>query len=515
MSSENSVFQNHENQTSDTLNSILDLLSHIPNTTHIVNNINHLNEICVPMVGAKSALTGYNTHSNGITGFVPAPLMEEAGKFLRGDGTWQTVVTSVDPLRSAEIQTYISGQDTQAYPYLQSQPDCKNDTVPVLKYNKCLSFGRSNKNISGSGFMQYTSLEMQTDGSDCADVLIAFKTKDTGRSNFLFGNLANVPNGSSVCVKMPTTSGMLLTDNGFTSNGLATFAGGAKVTNGELTIIPKTDSGLSKLNINNWLITSSDSYMNMSHITYSNNNPVTERILQINGTETDKSWHIMAPLHASQFALSRYNNGTLTEDAYTINDTGVWIQHYTTRSNLMFATKSASAYLTGANADFHVNEFNITPEANTSLNSEGGQINLGARVNSGYHTVFIDNYQGKCRIGNIGGNYLTINSINNTIDASKYALSTDSVTSTNSVTSNTVTARGGRINLDINGVTYFENYGLKNTHINVSTAMSSYSESPVGEGNRYYRPVIISKTAPTGNTSSTLYKNGDIWIQYT
>ena len=55
MSSENSVFLEQEKTSTALLNDILDQLKRIPNTTAVVNSINHLNAICVPMIAAKSA----------------------------------------------------------------------------------------------------------------------------------------------------------------------------------------------------------------------------------------------------------------------------------------------------------------------------------------------------------------------------------------------------------------------------------------------------------------------------
>lgn len=507
MSSENSVFQNHENQTSNTLNDILDLLSHIPNTTHIVNNINHLNEICVPMVGAKSELTGYNTHSNGITGFVPAPLMEDSGKFLRGDGTWQTVVTSIDPLRSAEIQTCISGQDTQAYPYLQSQPDCKNDTVPVLKYNKCLSFGRSNKNVSGSSFTQYTSLEMQTDGSDCADVLIAFKTKDTGRSNFLFGNLANVPNGSSVCVKMPTTSGMLLTDNGFTAlkkstfndgmdvRGLATFINGANV-EGDLIVNPLTSTPT--IQLGTWTIqTTSPNYISLI------SKPDGAAVITNHLSLKNDDWVTHHPIRSSKFVLDAFMSSSSTgnkSDRYVIStDTAGNISNVTGVSGAAIAFSNGTGLvnlLHGPNSSFYVDVLNIEPRYNGGSGSaEGGEIHLSARQDANgnsqsYGSIFIDNYFGRCRIGNLSDTryIVSIDPKGQYIDATSFEVRTKFI------------KIGQATAINYNGA-----------QVDFSQPVTCTAESPVGDNRRYYRPIHISKNSPGTNSGA----NGDIWIQYT
>ena len=68
------------------IQSILMTLSKIPPLNVMRKDVNLLQSICVPMVGA-TAIT------NGKTGLVPAPSVNERDKFLRGDGTWQTVAT--------------------------------------------------------------------------------------------------------------------------------------------------------------------------------------------------------------------------------------------------------------------------------------------------------------------------------------------------------------------------------------------------------------------------------------
>lgn len=68
------------------IRSIINSLEKIPPLNKMQNDVNILKEKSILMVGASSS-------ESGKSGFVPAPQSSDHNKFLRGDGTWQTVVT--------------------------------------------------------------------------------------------------------------------------------------------------------------------------------------------------------------------------------------------------------------------------------------------------------------------------------------------------------------------------------------------------------------------------------------
>lgn len=68
------------------IRSIINSLEKIPPLNIMQNDVNLLKEKSILMSGATQS-------TNGKSGFVPAPASTEWNKFLRGDGTWQTVVT--------------------------------------------------------------------------------------------------------------------------------------------------------------------------------------------------------------------------------------------------------------------------------------------------------------------------------------------------------------------------------------------------------------------------------------
>lgn len=56
----------------------------------------------IPIPGV---MTGAGASSGGVAGLVPAPASGQQGRFLRGDGTWAEVVTSIDPMTGATAST--------------------------------------------------------------------------------------------------------------------------------------------------------------------------------------------------------------------------------------------------------------------------------------------------------------------------------------------------------------------------------------------------------------------------
>lgn len=61
-------------------------------------------------LATDAAMTGASSGSAGVKGLVPAPAAGDQGKFLRGDGTWQSEVDTLTGLTDTNISTPTDGQ---------------------------------------------------------------------------------------------------------------------------------------------------------------------------------------------------------------------------------------------------------------------------------------------------------------------------------------------------------------------------------------------------------------------
>ena len=68
-----------------------DMIKHINTDASESTVQDEINEIKTEIVAAASDMTGATSSSGGEHGIVPAPLIADRAKFLRGDGTWQTI----------------------------------------------------------------------------------------------------------------------------------------------------------------------------------------------------------------------------------------------------------------------------------------------------------------------------------------------------------------------------------------------------------------------------------------
>lgn len=537
MSSENSVFLGQENTSNALLNDILNQLKHIPNTTHVVNNIERLNKICVPMVGAKSPATGHWVQLDGVGGFVPAPKFSESNKFLRGDGTWQTVVTRLDPLKDDSLEYYYSSTnntDTHAYIYMKPHTDTGN-YVDTLKYSRRLSFGSSLKDTYTPGvFNDYTTLDIKTIGSTTKDVGIVFKSI-IGYTSTLLGNISELTHHTYA--KMPNISGTLLTDGGFTVNGPVTLNGATMIhnttiidditkINGPLRVhsdmsgwnegirIQRSNSGyaLLCLGVSNADSSSNDSWIirsdqhngdNIFSISYGGIAGQRQGSLW---TAIDANWHLTNSLTVND----SFNIGTSyfnpNYSIYTDDDT---VYHTTKLSRISFFGNNNDAHIDliddGNSSRFYMENLVIQPLPHpiSTYALEGGQLVLGARTNQQYGDINIDNYGGQLRLWNSKVNRVfNIDFINEDasengrahVNAGSFYLSAYSLM-----------VSSGVIHLGTNAM--IDNNGGK---LYTSAPMTSTTATPTGVDQRWYRPTFISNTAPTSNDG----RDGDVWIQY-
>lgn len=540
MSSENSVFLEQEKTSTALLNDILDQLKRIPNTTAVVNSINHLNAICVPMIGANKLAQ----QANGVSGFVPAPSITEAGKFLRGDGTWQPVITHIDPLKTESLVYPTNIANATGYPFVQPSDDTSG-TVGTLKYNKNLRFGRHEVTMSNDRPI-YTLLGLKQDEKS-VDVGIEFiNSSSSGGSTILFANLSN----SNIKVKMPQVDGTLLTDSGFTVNGPVTMNSNF-TTNGFVHInatnaaewnhgirIQSSVDGHALIGLG---VSASNSTVNDSWFIRSDkstgNNTFSIAYGGIVGskygslwTNTDGNWSMTNKLAVS----SSITSPKIISSYFSIDDkyaTFIGYNPYTDRDNTLthwtYHPQIAFSYSTSPDNDiisqvnlidyrqsrFYMDALLVEPLSDASVPYEGGEIQLWARRPYSYGNIIIDNYNGVCRIWNSNdeSSMLQIDSTKNNaykdgslIRAEKFAVNAYSYMAVNGYIHLTISSNGINLHADGLGPNQVK-------HIDASVPMSSTAAStPVGEGNRYYRPIIISSTAPSQSDG----RAGDVWIQY-
>ena len=527
MSSENSVFLEQEKTSTALLNDILDQLKRIPNTTAVVNSINHLNTICVPMIGANKLAQ----QANGVSGFVPAPSITEAGKFLRGDGTWQTVITSIDPLKTESLVYPTNIINATGYPFVQPSDDTSG-TVGTLKYNTNLRFGRHEVTI-GSARYAYTLLGIKQDNVSTDAGIEFINSSSSGGSTILFANLSN----SNIKVKMPQVDGTLLTDSGFTVNGPVianstvtmnnvTTMNHATVMNGVLRInanpyhggwnqgirIQSAFDGHALIGLG---VSSSDSTVNDSWFIRSDksagNNTFSIAYGGVPGsangslwTNVDGNWNMTNTLTVS--------NSINIGSNYSMYSSGNAVIHSTPKPTIAFAGQGGQQVnlLDGATSRFYMDYITIEPLANAYAPLEGGEIQLCARAGGGnYGNISIDNYNGHVRLWNhLNSNRIFDIDFTNPagagiISAGAFSTNVYSLMSSSGVVH--LTSASNNINISAQEV------GGNHPHVEVSAPMtSSAAYTHVGSSERYYRPIIISNTAPSQSDG----RDGDVWIQY-
>ena len=527
MSSENSVFLEQEKETSALLNDILSQLTKIPNANCVVNSINNLKSICVPMTGAKTIDLGYPSQSNGVQGFVPAPSIAEADKFLRGDGTWQRVITSIDPLKTEPLNYAANVHNAEAYMYMQPSTDTSG-YVGTLKYSTNLKFGRRDITI-GSDISPYTLLDIKQDDAS-VDVALKFTASNISSNRgsvTLFANLTN----SHLRVKMPQVSGTLLTDSGFAVNGNvdilsdsnSLFVGpdeqGIRVYSGignygsRIKFGSRKSTGTS--DESTWFISADSQRFKIAWKNIASANSANNKgafWIENNAEEDYAVWRLQRNLKVSDSIESQSiicNNADVTEinvsgyRTYIGSDSQV--HHSIGISKIVYNTPLSQVNLINdRNSLFHVDEFYIVPmNYSGSASNEGGQIRLAQRANQSYGDICIDNYGGQCRIWNdiseaTRGRILTIDGTSDTatVNATAFAVKAQSLMSTSGV-----------VNMSSDGGTRLQSNG---TQIYSTKPMSTTAETPIGGYNAYYRRIYISDTEPGSNVGN----NGDVWIQY-
>lgn len=131
------------------IHSIINSLEKIPPLNVMKNDVDNLKEKAVSMIGATSL-------ANGRPGFVPIPLSSDYNKFLRGDGTWQNVITEdmnditiVDsgsslPITTGSILFTISTASTVKKLYRTDLVRFTGDTNDTKMM--CLSLGKAGTN---------------------------------------------------------------------------------------------------------------------------------------------------------------------------------------------------------------------------------------------------------------------------------------------------------------------------------------------------------------------------------
>ena len=109
---------------------------------------NTINDLSIDNYINPSVMTGATENANGVAGLVPAPTSADAGKFLRGDGTWgnaaggeQVVIIPV---------TYSSGRYNMTYTYNEIKSLIVANKIVILSYGEEFYYQRHSNIIQES-----------------------------------------------------------------------------------------------------------------------------------------------------------------------------------------------------------------------------------------------------------------------------------------------------------------------------------------------------------------------------
>lgn len=546
----NTDFLFRDENTEGILDDILTQLNTMPNMPHVVNSIKHLNDICVPMVGASNTSTNKNP---GTSGFVPAPTSSDANKFLRGDGTWQVVNTNTSTSAStvtAQEFTYGSNSLGLGYPIVKNTGESADKTS--LKYNTSFSFGHK-QIVVGNTNNVYTAFTIKAD-EESKDSALYFSNEANDSSAALFANFDSSGPKTTVRVKMPKVNGTLLTDSGFTvngpviandtvtinhktimneiiqMNGINTLTGSLRIKALDKSDSTQTSNGwdqgiriqhssdlgraLIGLGVDHNNINDTDGWIIMSQ-KYTDTDSTEHNKFSINyaGTynnpkgslwsDTDGEWNLTKLLYVRGENASNYlkfwagadpdNSDTAINARITTNLNSLVIKSSGAQVKLL--TKINNAYA----SDFYVDSLSVIPKSYTgAADNAGGIIKLMPRGNANYGALVMGNNRGTFKLfnTNAAANTVEINPTQKTMNADKYALRADSLRAI------------------ANGLYFGSNTDVKITAntstITSSVPMTTTAVTPTGETSAYYRRIYIASTAPADTTG----KNGDVWIQY-
>jgi hypothetical protein len=119
--------------------------------SNVQTEINTIKETTVDMVGATS-------EANGSHGFVPAPLIADLAKFLRGDGTWAEVVNALASLSDVNLTSLADG-DMLRY----NATSQKFENVPYKYLTATLAAGSTTVTFSDAAITATAKCTILTD----------------------------------------------------------------------------------------------------------------------------------------------------------------------------------------------------------------------------------------------------------------------------------------------------------------------------------------------------------------
>ena len=180
----------------------------------------------VPITNPVDIMTGATSSTAGVAGLVPAPPAGAQGKFLRGDGTWETVVTSDIKARQA-IDT-----SNKNYPLLFSYAETSSTTTNIdntTRRNNSIYVNPSTGTVTATNFAG--KINNHTVNADVPSNPVFTDTKYT-----LSGTTYDTNNTAQIVTLKPSSGTA-------TTATIAAMTGASSSAAGKAGLVPKPAAG--------------------------------------------------------------------------------------------------------------------------------------------------------------------------------------------------------------------------------------------------------------------------------
>jgi hypothetical protein len=180
----------------------------------------------VPITNPVDIMTGATSSTAGVAGLVPAPPAGAQGKFLRGDGTWETVVTSDIKARQA-IDT-----SNKNYPLLFSYAETSSTTTNIdntTRRNNSIYVNPSTGTVTATNFAG--KINNHTVNADVPSNPVFTDTKYT-----LSGTTYDTNNTAQIVTLTPSSGTA-------TTATIAAMTGASSSAAGKAGLVPKPAAG--------------------------------------------------------------------------------------------------------------------------------------------------------------------------------------------------------------------------------------------------------------------------------
>ena len=180
----------------------------------------------VPITNPVDIMTGATSSTAGVAGLVPAPPAGAQGKFLRGDGTWETVITSDIKARQA-IDT-----SNKNYPLLFSYAETSSTTTNIdntTRRNNSIYVNPSTGTVTATNFAG--KINNHTVNADVPSNPVFTDTKYT-----LSGTTYDTNNTAQIVTLTPSSGTA-------TTATIAAMTGASSSAAGKAGLVPKPAAG--------------------------------------------------------------------------------------------------------------------------------------------------------------------------------------------------------------------------------------------------------------------------------